>query len=302
MSILSLGSRWPTRFALILLLVPATFADTPLQWKLSAGESLSYQFVQSTQTETAGTGKPMRIAIDTAMTVTWKVESVDANQQFIITQTIDKFSATVKVDKLDPIVYDSTAMQPPAGPAREIADAVGKLIGVPCRIHMTQRGEITAAESSEALQQALGSASKAGAGASQSAESISAILRQAAIILPEESVAPGATWEVQQELKTPSGPILQRNQFTYEGPAEHGEAKHEKLTLQSTFALAPAANKTSPLKIKEGQQTGLVWFDSTTGRVVSTELSQKLVTERPYRDTAIQVQSTSNVMMKLVRS
>lgn len=300
---MSLSSRWLVRFASILYLVPVstTSADTLLQWKLTAGESLSYQFVQSTQTETAGTGKPMRIAIDTAMTVTWKIESVDENRQFNISQTIDKFSATMKVDKLDPIVYDSTAaMTPAAGPAREIADAVGKLIGVPCRIHMTARGEITAAEASESLQQALGSAAKPAAAAPISPQSISAILRQAAIVLPENPVASGTTWEVNQELNTPSGPIQQRNQFTYEGLSEQGGGKFEKLTLQSAFGLTTAASKTSPLKIKEGEQKGMIWFDSTAGRVVSTELSQKLVTERPYRDTAIQVQSTSNLKMKLV--
>src|SRR5688572_15117766 len=82
----------------ILLVIPAdaTFADTLLRWKLAAGDSLTYQFVQSTQTETAGTGKQIRITFDTAMTVTWKVESVDANQQFDIRQTIDKFSMTMK--------------------------------------------------------------------------------------------------------------------------------------------------------------------------------------------------------------
>lgn len=300
MSVLSLGTRWPVRFALILLLVPTASAETPLKWKLTAGESLRYQFVQTTQTETTGTGKPMRIAIDTAMTVTWKVESVDPNQQFDITQTIDKFSATVKVDKQDPIVYDSSAMNPAVGPAREIADAVGKLIGVPCRIHMTERGEITAAEASESLQQAVGSAAKPATGADISTQSIAAILRQASIVLPEKPVDPGITWEVNQPMNTPSGPILQRHQFAYEGPADHDGAKHEKLTLQSTFTHAPpAADKTLPLKIKEGAQTGLIWFDSAAGRVVSTELSQKLATERSYRDMAIQVQSTSNLTMKL---
>jgi hypothetical protein len=290
------------QFALCVLLSltgQSANAEELLRWKLTAGESLSYQFTQSTQTETAGTGKPMRVGIDTAMTVNWKVDSVDANRVSTITQTIDKFSVTLKTDKLDPITYDSAAKSPPLGPAREIADTIGKLIGVPCQIQMTDRGEISSVESVEPLQRALGPAADKASNKLLTPAQISGMLRQAAVILPEKAIAEGNSWEMKQEISTPTGQIEQTSQFTYLGMADHGGKMQNKITVKATFALLPSADKTPPLKIIEGQQNGTLWFDSTAGRFVSSELTQKLVTERPYRDMTIRVQSSSTLTMKL---
>ena len=51
------------------------------------------------------------------------------------------------------------------------------------------------------------------------------------------------------------------------------------------------------MKIVEGTQSGSIWFNEQLGRVVGSQMTQKLVTERPYRDLTIRVQSTSTLQV-----
>lgn len=284
-------------------------AEQLLRWKFTTGESLSYQFRQNTQTTTAGAGKPMRVAIDCTMPVTWKIESVDPQNVATIRQTIDRFSVTMTTDKLDPISYDSAAKTPTIGPAREIAEGVGKLIGATCQIYLTNRGEILSVEPSEQLKQAFGTtanptaanptAANQATGSMLTPDGMSRMLRQAAILLPENPLAEGAKWEAVQETPVAFGTILQRSQFTYAGVVDQGGTKLDKITVETALSMRPGADKSSTTKLKEGRQTGTLWFDSTAGRFVSSDLEQSLVTERPYREMTIRVQSTSTVTMKI---
>lgn len=298
--------NWQLTFGLLLTAFgQIACAETLLRWKLVTGESLRYEFKQNTQTETAGAGRQMRVAMDTSMVVTWKVESVDSEKVATIMQSIDRFTITMTTDKLDPITYDSAAKSPPIGPAREIAEGVGKFIGTTCRIQMSDRGEIKSVEPSSQLKQALESTAKL-TPANPTAnlltpEGVSKMLQQAAVVLPEKPVAEGATWNASQESRIALGIVLQRSQFTYGGSAQRGTLQLEKITVETTFGMAPNANSLSVTKLKEGQQTGTLWFDSAAGRFVSSELSQRLVTERPYRDTTIRVHSTSTLTMTLQR-
>lgn len=243
----------------------------------------------------------MRIAMDTAMTVSWKVESVDAENAATIVQAIDRFSIKMTTDKLDPITYDSTAKSAPTGPAREIADGVRNLIGTTCRIQMSNRGEIVSAEPSSELKKAMEASSNHSA-ADQAAsllkpEGVSRMLRQAAVILPEKPVAEGTSWEANQESAVALGTVQQRSQFTYAGTDERDGKTLDKITVETTFSLGPNASSASATKLKEGRQSGTLWFDTAAGRFISSELTQRLVTERPYRESTIRVQSTSTLAM-----
>jgi hypothetical protein len=51
--------------------------------------------------------------------------------------------------------------------------------------------------------------------------------------------------------------------------------------------------------IKSQSQTGELWFDRDLGRLVDSQILQKLTTVRPYRDTKIEVRSTSKLTMSI---
>jgi hypothetical protein len=272
-----------------------------LRWKLAAGETLRYEFTQSTQTETTGPGKPMRVALDSTMRVSWRVEAVDDRKVADISQTVEQFRITLQTDKLDPITYDSASKSPVAGPARDISDAVKPLIGCACQLRMTDRGEIVSVEPSEQLRQALRSVDERTAQRMLTPDGISRLLSQAAVLLPEKPVAAGETWISADETPSPAGRIRRQNRFTYVGRMEHEGAMRDKLSVESEFELVPDADSAARTsQLKSGPQTGAMWFDSAAGRFTSSELEQQLATERPYRDLKIVVRSSSKLSMKLL--
>ena len=54
-----------------------------------------------------------------------------------------------------------------------------------------------------------------------------------------------------------------------------------------------AAGKKPPLVLKSSELTGKLLFDAEAGRLVSAEQQQTLATQRPYRETTIDVKLTS---------
>lgn len=276
-------------------------ADEPLRWKLAAGETLRYEFSQSTQTETTGPGKPMRVAMDSMMRVSWRVEAIDDRTIADISQTIDQFRITLQTDKLDPITFDSASKSPVAGPARDIADGVQPLIGCSCQLRMTDRGQIVSVEPSDPLREALRPTDSRTAPGMLTPEGMSRLLSQAAVLLPEKPVAVGEMWETTEETPSPAGRIRQQNRFMYAGRMEYDGLMRDKLTVESHFQLIPGTESSAgSTKLTSGRQTGTMWFDSAGGRFIRSEMEQQLDTERPYRDLKIVVRSSSKLSMKLL--
>lgn len=283
---------------ILLCTISSAHAETLLRWKFKSGETLRYTFVQKSQTETTGAGKPTTAAIDMTMQLTWRVEQMDQPGTATITQTIDQLKTAIKVDNLDAISYDSSMRSPASGPAKDIADAVGALIGAPCTVRLSDRGEILSVEPSPQLRDAL--ARKKGNNLF-SADGLSRVVRQASLVLPEKAVEPGESWNASVETPSPLGQLDQDNQCTYVGPMQRDGMTYEQITVETKLSLKPAKDvNAAPIVIKESEQHGTIWFDASAGRLAASELKQRLVTERPYRDMTIRIQTTSTMEMKLV--
>jgi hypothetical protein len=284
---------------LALWFVPQAQAETLLRWKFTPGQTLRYEFRQSTRSETTGAGKPTVVALEMTMQLAWMVEPSDDQGTGTINQTIEKLGISMQVDELPPIVYDSSSRTPPTGPAKEIADSVGVLIGAACKLKLSGRGELTSVEPSEPLRQAW---EKAKAGNLFTPEGLTRILRQSSIMLPEQAVEPGAKWDATDETASPLGTLRLASQYEYLGKEEYVGQMRDKISAATDIQLQ--ANRTDlqgPVAtLKESNQTGTLWFDSDAGHFVASEFQQRLVTERPYRDMTIRVRTSSTTAMKLV--
>jgi hypothetical protein len=213
------------------LTVPASGAET-LRWKLKEGETLKYRLQQSTETETAGTGKAMRIAVNSELTVVWQVLSVDEQQSALMTQTIDSFRVSLQADKQDPVVYDSTSKSSPSGLARELAAGVSGILNKPLQIRMTSRGEVTLAD--KPAQKADAASTDQSTADSQPGNDVATLLQQAAVMLPEMPVESGAQWESKVMVTSPVGQLDQTRQITYAGQADFEGTPRAKLEIQAT--------------------------------------------------------------------
>jgi hypothetical protein len=289
------------RAALVCLawwIVPQVQAET-LRWKFTPGQTLRYEFRQSTRSETTGAGKPTVVALEMVMQLVWIVESSDDQGAGTINQTIDKLGMSMQLDELPPIVYDSSSRTPPTGSAKDIADSVRMLVGAACKLKLSARGELASVEPSEPLRQAW---EKAKAGSLFTPEGLTRILRQSSIVLPEQAIEPGAKWNATDETASPWGTLRLTSHYEYGGKEEHAGEMLDKIAAVTDIQLQ--VHRSDPqgpaVALKESSQTGTLWFDSDGGRFVASDFQQRLVTERPYREMTIRVRTTSTTAMKLV--
>ena len=281
-------------FAVLFVLASKTEVDAQqtLRWKFADGQSFQIRFEQTTTTETSGVGKDTGINMRMQMGMTWDVESVQQGGDAQITQQFDSLKLSMKSGKAEAIEYDSTSNEPPAGAAATIAAGVKPLLGARFNVSMTARGAIRdvtlPAETAAALQEIDTASIKQ----LFSAEGITTILRQSAVELPEQAVDAGDMWEVASETKTPLGLLKQTQTYKLVGQVDSAK----KITVSAELELVDATNK---LELLDQSGSGTLLFDSELGRIVRSEATQKLTTERPYREFKIKVVTTSTSVMTI---
>ena len=119
------------------------------------------------------------------------------------------------------------------------------------------------------------------------------MLRRPLVVLPEKEVKAGDTWIVASDRATAAGPLKLETTYRLENIDEKSLAK-----IAMTAKAQPGpGSKTS---IKEHQHSGSISFSANEGRLMQIDQKQKLVTERPYRETTITVtlDSTQTTTMK----
>jgi hypothetical protein len=282
----------------IVMLVLAAFAcnsadaQTPWRWKFSAGEVLRYDIQQNSQTETKGAGKLSSATVKMNMRLAWKVEKVVSGIA-TISQKIEKLSSSMQIDKSEPVIYDSTAKTATSSPAKVIAESVEPILAATYFVQISPRGEVLSLERNAAAAQTSETKSE-----NFPPDGILRVAQLSSLVMPEEAVSPGASWEKVIEIPSNIGqPLKHTNRYTYSGPAERNGKSCEKIDFETQFNMEKRA---PDLSAKDHEQAGSLWFDAMAGRLVASESKLTLVTERPYREMIIRVQSTTTTNATLV--
>jgi len=281
-------------------LATAAFAE-PLRWKLKQGEELLAKIDQKSQVaSTLGGAAPSIMTLDTSLELTWKVDRVDEQGTAKITQRFQRLRMKLEMPKSGAISYDSASQTKPSGDAKAIAAAIEPLLQAEIQLTLSPRGEITSVELSEEAAKSVGGLADASPlKALLSKEGLSNILKQSVVVLPEEEVKPGDTWQREANLTTALGTFKQTTKFELQ-PPEASAAEVARIASVSSLELEqrPAA-RPSPATLKEQRQKGLILFDQSAGRLRSAEVEQELVTTSMLKDTPIQVKLNSTLSMTL---
>jgi hypothetical protein len=164
-------------------------------------------------------------------------------------------------------------------------------------ITMTDRGAVTAVEPvNEAARSLFAKASEEQSAVSRT--TVQQLLKQSLIAFPERELTPGDKWDSSADLSSALGAYRQVASYVLEEPVERDGKTLAQIRV--TTRLEPAAADAprpaadgAPAKpqasIKSHEHTGVVLFDAAAGRVVEAESNQKLVTEKPFRETTIVV-------------
>ena len=108
------------------------------------------------------------------------------------------------------------------------------------------------------------------------------MLRRPLIVLPEKEAKAGDTWTVSSDRTTAAGPLKLETTYRLEGIDNTSMAR---ITMTAKAQPGPG----SKTAIKEHQHSGTISFSAPDGHLREIDQKQKLVTERPYRETTITV-------------
>jgi hypothetical protein len=276
----------------------AATAQTTLRWKLQPGDLLAVETQQQIESQVAFSGKSTATTIGLQLDLAWKVTVAD-QREITLQQSVERIRMKLSAPPSAAIDYDSAAKGRLTGQARELAASLQPLVGAAIELKMTTRGEIVAAkpvnESGAALLSADDKTPTPGSGSHNSVEQL---LSQSLVILPEKDVSVGGTWTTSGELKSTAGPLKQETTYRLDKLAQQDGQQVCEITTKAKLTSGPPAASSSPssqssLIVKSHEHTGEIRFAADTGRLLSAEQTQKLTTERPYRETTIVVTLTS---------
>ncbi len=269
-----------------------THAEQRLRWQLKPGESLTVRIDQQTTSKVAFSGKSAETKIDLGLELLWTVESV-AGDQLNVKQVVQRITFSLQPQPPGTAIkYDSLSPVRPTGQARQVADAVKPLVGAEVLITMSDRGRILESAPANAAAEKLSAGQTGGDAANVfSRQSLQTLLRQPLAVLPDKTVMTDDTWSDEpREITTAAGKFQQATEYRLAGQVAVDGRKFEKIEITAKLSpVTTGAAKTSKLTLKSYEQSGTVLFSAEQGRLIRAEQSQKLATERPYRETTITV-------------
>lgn len=283
----------------------AADAQVLLRWKLQAGEEFVVRTEQETAAHVAFSGKSARSKIVMQLDIRWQVQPA-SDASFTVLQTIERLTASLTTAD-GAAEFDSSAKSRSVGLAKQLSDALEPLIGAEIEVQLNDRGEVLAVKAANSAAAGLfKSAQDASEGAAAKAHSaVQQVVSQSILQLPAAEVQQGDEWQAVRELTTPAGKLRQETTYKLAEVADENGMRTFRIEFQATLARpemetgASAATKT-PVVLKDHQQSGVIFFSLEQGRVIASEQTQRLVTERPYRDTTIIVtlESTQKVTVE----
>ncbi len=270
--------------SLVLMLTTTTPAQNDgklLRWKLIPGETIEVSFNQEMSMATNLMGNELKSVADMGMVLLWKVDGVAADGTAQISQSIDRLMMKMETPAGEPIQYDSATPGEPEGMTKSLADSIQPLVGVEFSQQMSNRGEILTVELSPQAQAKLAK-TPAGAQLSEifSKDGLKSLLHQAATVLPQEPVRPGDTWQGQSVTKSPVGSLIMDMVYTYRGTEMQNGRPLERIDVDVRLSFGAGANALGlNVAVAEQNNSGTMFFDSTAGRFVQTELRQNMTLE-----------------------
>ena len=288
---------------------PATAQDAQakqLRWKFAKGDKFEVDFVQQLTQTTDVNGKKFSYIMNFDLGMDWEVTDV-ADQQATIHQGFRhlKVEWTSAKDQ-EPVTFDSREEGKPKGAIKQVANTLLPLLDCKFDVVMNTRGELISVEVDKESKKILRSLPDSMEIRKLfTKDGISKTLSQAAIVFPEKEIAVGESWDTSDVIASPAGQVTLARKYEYSGPEEVDGATLEKITVsgQVQFEQALESKARKPQTVTDSSQTGELLFDVDAGILVSSQLTQAIDTETPYRDTQLKAgtKSTLNVKFKRVK-
>ncbi len=291
MMVAGLDLRWPVgpgvvRIRIVLSALAAILAAAAaqpthgaetLRWKFKPGETLRYTMVQQTTQGMKAMGQDLKTSLNQTVDLHWSVKDVASDGVAELSQTIDRIRTKVEGPGSS-FEYDSQAGKDPEGQiASMLTPMLKALVGAEFTFKMNGRGELSEIKVPPKLIDSLRQAGPAAsAGGMFSEEGMRNLISQSSLTLAEGPLEKGKSWTQQAKVPVPMlGTMVMDKTYTFDGPSPKDPGLLQVL-LVTKVTLEPAADSNIAVKIISQNGTGEFAFDPQAGRVVSSQVNDKL--------------------------
>lgn len=277
----------PRRVGLLVALVVAAGgvpaqAQTTLRYKFKSGERINYEMEQRMSMQMNAMGRDVKMDTSQIFDMAWTIGTVDADGKAKMTQKIERIRFVMDAPPpLGRVEYNSRDNKELEGAFGQILGPMFKaMVDAEFTLTMDTQGRFSDVKVPEKLLEALKN-SPAGAqlGEMFSEEGIKRMVGQGGLILPDEALSKGKTWNQKTEVKTSFATMKMDNICVYDGPTTRDSQQLEQVSFQPKIAMEP--NKDAPVTIKQksADAKGTALFDNAAGRLVETKMTQVMEME-----------------------
>lgn len=261
----------------LVLVCCQTSADgqTLLRYRFDLNETLRQTVVQELTSQMVIEGQTVRTVLTQTIQQSQFVREVAEDGTASLQPMIDRVVTTMKIPA--PVnrefQYDSaTRRNEQSLPGySELIDA---LVRARLAIQISPTGVVTPLDIPESLFHRLqGTPAAALLGPLATPESVTHILTQPWVPLPEVPVQPGDRWQSTSSLPLPYGRLEIPQTYTYEGPTSDG---WHRISVQHKPKLTPREGHDLTVRLLDAAAEGTVLLDNDHGQVASLEIVQDL--------------------------
>lgn len=294
--------RLPTLPTILSLLIAITLsADTNaqevLRWKFQRGQQLKYNVQENMETVMNVGGNEIQQQMKMQMDIVWNILGVaaggDATMDQIVTRAQIKMASgpenedtfdTSKPEKTENLFLNS------------MGDVFLKIVNQNFTITMKPTGEVDNVEIPAEMLEAI-KASAAGNPAALSESTLKDMMKQSAVTMPPNGVAPKGTWTSKQSVESPYATINITSTMTFVSKDADGNVL---IDIDPAVMITPKEGAAVKMTLMESKGKGQVTFNVAQGVVTKSQLVMEMTMEIDSGQRAIQQKVTKTTAMTLV--
>lgn len=266
-----LSAAWALAILIVLAGAKRGRSQEMLRWAFEPGQSLRYEFSQTSKLTIRGGERPEERTIRLTAVLAWDVKAVEAGTA-TIAQTVERVRAEVKAGSQS-VVYDSSKNQAEGPNASALAELYGAVMSEPATLKIDARGRIIEAHVPEKVTEALRGSpfqSQADGGSLMSERGLKNMLGQVLPPLPEAATAQGGTWDGMLEIASGPLQISLATKYTLEAV----EDPNARIVAAIETAIQPQPGVPLKVTVKSQKGQGVFHFDTRAGRLADAEVMQ----------------------------
>ncbi|HIK90693.1 MAG TPA: hypothetical protein EYG03_01690 [Planctomycetes bacterium] len=244
-------------------------AQLDLRWKFRAQETIKYNVQQKMQTKMKIGDTDVNQTMDQTMNMSWHVQSSSANGDTVMNQVVDRIFMKLQGGPAGVVEFDTGVNTKSESPiVNSMGEMFRQIVNQKFQVTMKPTGEITDVQVPAQLLDALRRSAAGNAGALDET-TLQQMMKQSAVMLPPQAVAPRMTWSSRQSVQLGFGTMTIKSEMTF---VEVDAAGNAIIQVVPEISVVPRPDAPIRMTLTSSSGHGEVVFNIDQGRVAKSQL------------------------------